>query len=78
MAIEGERYSGRFRKIALNRVCRPTASENILPEILHRWFGPGAGAPGSVSHVTLRQAAGGWELVPDPVRVATAGSKAGL
>jgi hypothetical protein len=46
--VDGERYSARFAKIAIN-VLRPLAdadASNALPELLCRWFGDDAGMPG--------------------------------
>jgi hypothetical protein len=64
LTVEGEQYVGLFRKIALNKVYRPPSSENLLPTILHRWFGDEAGRPGSSHDVAVRQSHAGWKLEP--------------
>ena len=46
LTIDGQRYVGLFRKIALNKVQAASSNENLLPDILRRWFGPEAGRAG--------------------------------
>lgn len=62
---EGERYIGRFQKIALNVATSGTEASNALPALLRRWFGPAAGHPGSNHQVRLSAGSSGWILEPD-------------
>lgn len=64
---DGERYTGRFMKVALNVATRPGTEGNVLPALLRRWFGPSAGHPGSAHQVVLAEGPGGWVLKPVPV-----------
>jgi superfamily II DNA or RNA helicase/HKD family nuclease/diadenosine tetraphosphate (Ap4A) HIT family hydrolase len=45
--LDGEAFEANFVKVAVNVVRRPGSDENVLPEILMRWFGEDAGRPGS-------------------------------
>jgi superfamily II DNA or RNA helicase len=65
LTIEGDRYVGLFRKIALNTVYQPPSEENLLPQILRRWYAD-AGAPGTARSVAVRYADGAWELAMPP------------
>lgn len=60
--VEGEQYQFNFVKIAVNVAVRPGASENVLPQILTRWFGPTAGQPGTTQFVRFRRIDGGYAL----------------
>jgi hypothetical protein len=53
--VDGEELQANFVKIALNAVTRPGSQENLLPEILRRWFGPAAGQPGRADQVVFRR-----------------------
>jgi superfamily II DNA or RNA helicase/diadenosine tetraphosphate (Ap4A) HIT family hydrolase/HKD family nuclease len=53
--VDGEELQANFVKIALNVVTRPGSRENLLPEILRRWFGPNAGQPGRSDAVIFRK-----------------------
>jgi len=59
-----ETLSANFAKVAINVVRRSDADENVLPELLHRWFGPDAGKPGTKHQLILRQENGDWILRP--------------
>jgi len=61
---DGEEYIGNLVKIALNVARRTGSSTNDLHELLRRWFGDGAGQPGSDHYVELRRVGAGWELRP--------------
>lgn len=37
----------RFVKVACNVLTRPGTPDNVLPEVLTRWFGDHAGEPGT-------------------------------
>jgi hypothetical protein len=56
--VEEVLHQAKFVKVALNVVTRPGSDENLLPDILRRWFGPQAGHPGR-SHAVLFEMSGG-------------------
>jgi superfamily II DNA or RNA helicase/diadenosine tetraphosphate (Ap4A) HIT family hydrolase len=64
VTIDGESYQANFVKIAVNVVVRTGETENRLPEILRRWFGPEAGLPGTDHSVVFRRISGGYKLEP--------------
>lgn len=45
--VDGEPHVARFVKVACNVLARPGASDNVLPDVLVRWFGEDAGEPGT-------------------------------
>ena len=53
-----------FVKIAVNVARRLEGSENVLGQVLRRWFGPEAGLPGTGFVVELVREEEGWRLVP--------------
>jgi hypothetical protein len=63
--IEGQRYVGLFRNIALNKVHQPQSEKNLLPNLLRRWFGTEAGMPGTAQNIIIRRGSVGWEVAPD-------------
>jgi hypothetical protein len=63
--IEGQRYVGLFRNIALNKVRQPQSEQNLLPSLLRRWFGAETGMPGTAQYIIMRRGSVGWELAPD-------------
>ena len=53
--IDGARYVARFARIAVNVITLADGDdENVLPEILRKWFGAEAGAPGRRDWVAFR------------------------
>ena len=65
---DGERFTGRFVKIALNVATRPGEPGNALHALLRRWFGPSAGLPGTAHRVRLEVVGAEWVLSPiDPL-----------
>jgi superfamily II DNA or RNA helicase/HKD family nuclease len=59
------------RKIAINRIVAKGERENILPEMLRRWFGDDAGKPGTGFKVWLRRRGDRVTLEPmSPARAA--------
>ncbi|MEN9644057.1 MAG: hypothetical protein RL238_726 [Actinomycetota bacterium] len=60
----GDRYLGRFVKVAMNVATRAGEPGNALPTLLRGWFGPAAGHPGTAHRVRLRQENGFWVLAP--------------
>jgi hypothetical protein len=54
-------------KVALNVLTRPGATANVLEEVLRRWFGAGAGKPGTMYRVAFEQKENTWTMAPvDP------------
>jgi superfamily II DNA or RNA helicase/HKD family nuclease/diadenosine tetraphosphate (Ap4A) HIT family hydrolase len=65
---DGERLSLNFVKIAVNVARRGADEANVLPEVLRRWFGEDAGAPGTRHNVSLKRDGDLWKLSPTGVR----------
>ena len=61
---DGDEYTGRFMKIALNVARRPGSTSNDLHALLQRWFGPSAGQPGTDHYVDLVKSSSGLVLQP--------------
>jgi superfamily II DNA or RNA helicase len=58
------RYEANFVKVAVN-VLRTSGSEaNVLSTVLHRWFGPDAGRPGTNFHVVFDPLEDGYLMRP--------------
>jgi Domain of unknown function (DUF3427) len=57
-------YSANFVKVAVNVICQSGSEKNILSELLRKWFGTDAGAPGTRHRVMLRHTAAEWHLQP--------------
>ena len=68
--IDDGAFEALIAKIAIHIVRRPGEETNLLPEILHRWFGDEAGLPGRGERVRLKRDASGFEL--EPLRISTA------
>jgi len=64
-SANGQEYTGRFVKIALNVATRHEVEGNALPELLRGWFGPDAGHPGTRHSVLLAEGPEGWVMTPD-------------
>jgi hypothetical protein len=64
VTADGEAYQAKFAKIAVNVMQRPDQEENVLPDVLRRWFGPGAGQPGTTQMVEFVRSAGGYVMAP--------------
>lgn len=62
--IDNETLSANFVKVAVNVARRQGSDKNVLPEVLHRWFGSDAGKPGTKHQVILRRDGEIWELRP--------------
>jgi hypothetical protein len=61
---DNETLSANFVKIAVNVARRLGSDDNVLPELLHKWFGSDAGKPGTKYQVALRRDEDIWELRP--------------
>ena len=57
-----ESIEANFVKIAVNVARRSGSEENILPEVLVRWFGSDAGKPGTRHRVMLHRDGTEWRL----------------
>ena len=64
---DGERWTFRFAKVAVNVAMPDGVSANHLPELLYGWFGPTAGARGTRHRVRFERAGDTWYA--RPVRV---------
>jgi superfamily II DNA or RNA helicase len=64
VTVDGEELQANFVKIAVNVVVRGEAPENLLPEVLRRWFGPDAGQPGRTDMVVFRREGRGYVMEP--------------
>lgn len=82
---DGDRYAGRFMKVALNVATTlgdgpgsgpAGGGGNALAALLRRWFGPSAGHPGSDHRVVLSRGPQGWTLKPVPLASRGTGSPA--
>jgi superfamily II DNA or RNA helicase len=60
--IDGSNYETVIAKIAINVVRKPGEETNLLPEILHRWFGDDAGLPGRGERVRLKRDSSGFKM----------------
>jgi hypothetical protein len=64
IVVDGEELQANFKKIAVNVVTRPGSTENILPEILRKWYGSDAGQPGRRQSVVFERAQHGYAMRP--------------
>ncbi len=63
VTADGDRYEANFVKIAVNVLRREGQAENVLAEVLRRWFGPEAGKPGRRDQVRFKPGPGGvWVM----------------
>ncbi|MEP6494796.1 MAG: DUF3427 domain-containing protein [bacterium] len=73
VTIDGEQYQANFVKIAVNVVVRVGSGENVLPDILTRWFGATAGQPGTSQFVLFSRSSDGYTLEPLGERSSSSG-----
>jgi hypothetical protein len=59
-------------KVAVNVMRQSGLENNVLPELLRKWFGPDTGAPGTRHRLLLRRTGDEWSL--EPFGVATLGA----
>jgi superfamily II DNA or RNA helicase/HKD family nuclease len=64
VVIDGELLQANFVKIAVNVVTRPGSAENLLPDILRRWYGADAGRPGRSHSVVFKRHGSAYTMVP--------------
>ncbi len=62
--VEGEIYEANFVKVAVNVMRRKGSTENRLPDVMRKWFGPNAGLPGTDFHVFIRASEKGLVMEP--------------
>jgi superfamily II DNA or RNA helicase len=70
--VDNEILSANFAKVAINVARRSGSDSNVLSDVLHKWFGPDAGRPGTRHKVMLRRVDDDWELRPQGTNVAGA------
>jgi superfamily II DNA or RNA helicase/diadenosine tetraphosphate (Ap4A) HIT family hydrolase len=63
LTCDEEVFEANFVKIALNVMRRPGTNENVLPEVLHTWLGPDAGASGTRHEVEFVKEHGSWAML---------------
>jgi hypothetical protein len=51
-------------KIAVNVMTHGSSDTNVLPDLMHKWFGPNAGLPGTTFQVVFEQSPDGYILSP--------------
>jgi superfamily II DNA or RNA helicase/diadenosine tetraphosphate (Ap4A) HIT family hydrolase len=61
---DGSPWRFRFARIAVNVAHCVGGDRNELPDLLHRWFGPQAGRPGTNFNVRFRLSPEGWRVEP--------------
>jgi superfamily II DNA or RNA helicase/HKD family nuclease/diadenosine tetraphosphate (Ap4A) HIT family hydrolase len=64
LRVNDETLNANFVKVALNVVRRADNEINVLPGILHVWFGADAGKPGTKHQVILRREGDIWQMQP--------------
>jgi superfamily II DNA or RNA helicase/diadenosine tetraphosphate (Ap4A) HIT family hydrolase len=69
---DGEDFEANFVAVAVNVMRRPGQQENVLPELLRKWFGKDAGLPGTSHQVRFRRL--GEKLGLEPLSRVEAGA----
>jgi hypothetical protein len=64
LIADGQSYQAHFVNVALNVMTRRGGTENVLPEVLRRWFGLDAGRPGTTFRVAFEQRERSWTMAP--------------
>jgi len=64
VTANGLAYQANFVKVAVNVMHAEGGEENELPEVLRRWFGEGAGLPGTTQQVVFIKKGEGYRLEP--------------
>jgi superfamily II DNA or RNA helicase/diadenosine tetraphosphate (Ap4A) HIT family hydrolase len=64
VVADGSEYEGNFVKVALNVVRKEGSETNVLPGLLHGWFGEDAGRPGTNCQVVFERSERGHEARP--------------
>ncbi len=65
ISANGEDLEAKFTKTTLDTIRRPGTTKNVLPEILHNWFGPDAGRPETQFKVTFEQNEDHWLMTSE-------------
>ena len=64
VVADGVQYQANFVKVAVNVMTQGASERNVLPELLVKWFGPGAGQPGTTHAVVFERSSEGYVLAP--------------
>lgn len=64
--IDGTTHEVNFVKAFINVIRRHGSNQNVLPDILRRWFGSDAGLPGTKFEVCFDQTESGYRMTPGP------------
>ncbi len=65
------KYEANFAKIEVNVLRVPGGEDNVLGDVLKRWFGPDAGRPGTSHSVRFELRPDGYCMTPENQRVET-------
>ncbi len=65
VTADAEPYLANFVKVAVNVMHRKGAEANVLGEVLRKWFGEGAGQPGTSHRVMFQRLNDEYVLSPD-------------
>lgn len=68
---DGEQWEFKLVKIACNVAAPVSEKKNQLGQLLHKWFGPNAGLPGTDFRVQFTKQNGQWQVAPCPIVGAT-------
>ncbi len=63
-APDGEKYQAKFAKIAVNVMQRAGSEENVLPDLMHSWFGADAGRSGTAQRVVFERSQNTYSISP--------------
>lgn len=64
ISVNNESLQANFVKVAVNVITRPGSEENLMPQILRRWFGEQAGQPGRTDQVVFLRGDDKYALTP--------------
>jgi hypothetical protein len=64
VTADGQTYQAKFVKIAVNVLTHGSSDTNVLPDLMHKWFGPNAGLSGTTFQVVFEQSPDGYLLSP--------------
>jgi superfamily II DNA or RNA helicase/HKD family nuclease/diadenosine tetraphosphate (Ap4A) HIT family hydrolase len=64
IVADGEPYEADFVKVAVNVVRKPDTTQNVLPSLLRKWFGPDAGQTGTAHRVQFKRSGADLVMMP--------------
>ena len=67
VTIDDKPHEAKFAKLFVNVLREQGSEDNVLGEVMRRWFGPDAGLPGTQFEVVFQHTAEGWVLRPHSV-----------